>query len=192
MNRQNPMKAKTEKLSWRGTLTSVQPRLRLLRSFDERSHSYLGYMLRVHGTIGDEEREFLIGIGKAGQAKHQFRFGDIVSGQSLPVEDAQKEPVEFYKTSKLEIVERPTAIESNHPPSHRVPPDLETYRERGHRRLDARTHGSKCQSCIWGCRMPIEMIIDQWNPDKKRYPFETFCYGSKSCTLYKAGMECPP
>jgi len=35
--------------------------------------------------------------------------------------------------------------------------------------------------------MPVEMIIDHWNPPKKRYRFETFCYGSKSCMLYKAG-----
>jgi hypothetical protein len=42
-----------EKLTWQGTLVSVQPRTRLTRSFDERSHSYLGYALRVQGTIGD-------------------------------------------------------------------------------------------------------------------------------------------
>jgi hypothetical protein len=32
--------------------------------------------------------------------------------------------------------------------------------------------------------MPVEMIIDQWNPSKKQYRFETFCYGPKSapCT----------
>ena len=35
--------------------------------------------------------------------------------------------------------------------------------------------------------MPVEMIIDQWNPANKRYRFETWCYGPKSCALYKAG-----
>ena len=35
--------------------------------------------------------------------------------------------------------------------------------------------------------MPVEMIIDQWNPSNKRYRFETFCYGPKSCKSYKAG-----
>ena len=35
--------------------------------------------------------------------------------------------------------------------------------------------------------MPVEMIIDQWNPRKKKYRFETFCYGPKSCSTYKAG-----
>ena len=68
-----------------------------------------------------------------------------------------------------------------------IPPDLETYRERGHRRLDARTYNTKCQSCIWGCNMPVEIIIDQWNPSQKRYRFESFCYGPKSCSLYRSG-----
>ena len=43
-------------------------------------------------------------------------------------------------------------------------------------------------SCMWGCRMPVEIIIDNWNPrGKKKYRFETFCYGPLSCKLYKAG-----
>ena len=44
------------KMFFHGTLTSVQPRIRLLRSFDQRSHSYLGYVLSVEGMIGNEER----------------------------------------------------------------------------------------------------------------------------------------
>jgi hypothetical protein len=68
-----------------------------------------------------------------------------------------------------------------------VPPELETYRSRGHRRLDTRTYDAKCTTCIWGCRMPVEMIIDHWNPSKKWYRFETFCYGPKSCAIHKAG-----
>jgi len=35
--------------------------------------------------------------------------------------------------------------------------------------------------------MLVEMIIDQWNPRKKKYRFETFCYGPQSCRFYKAG-----
>ena len=35
--------------------------------------------------------------------------------------------------------------------------------------------------------MPVEIIIDHWNPEKKKYRTETFCYGPKSCGLYKAG-----
>ena len=169
-----------EKATWQGTMVSIQPRIRLTRSFDERSHSYLGYALRIQGTIGDEDREFLVGIGKAAHVKHQFRAGDIVSGKAQPVADEKVEPVEFYKVSGLKLIKR-TSPGAPPPPWLSVPPDLTIYRERGHRRLDVRTYQVKCLHCIWGCRMPVEMIIDQWNPSQRRYRFETFCYGPKSC-----------
>ena len=35
--------------------------------------------------------------------------------------------------------------------------------------------------------MSVEMIIDQWNPSRKKYRFETFCYGPKGCPCYRAG-----
>jgi hypothetical protein len=35
--------------------------------------------------------------------------------------------------------------------------------------------------------MPVEIIVDQWNPSQVRYRIETFCYGPKSCALYQAG-----
>ena len=85
------------------------------------------------------------------------------------------------------MVEEGTKQETLDPPWCEVPPDLEVYRGRGHRRLDPRTNESKCSACIWGCRMPVEMIIDQWSPREKKYRFETFCYGPKSCVFYKAG-----
>ncbi len=177
----------SKKLSWQGKLVGIQPRIRLLRSFDQRNHAYLGYALRVRGTINGEEREFLVGIGKGAQAKHQFRVGDVVSGESLPVADSVTEAVEFYKTSGLKLVERAEKQESEPPPWHGVPLELETYRARGQRRLDAHSYEAKCLSCLWGCKMPVEMIIDQWNPSNRKYRYETFCYGPKSCAFYKAG-----
>ena len=69
-----------QKLAWQGRIVSVQPRIRLLRSFDERSHSYLGYVLRVDGVIDGEARIFTVGVGEAAQAKHGFRVGDVVCG----------------------------------------------------------------------------------------------------------------
>jgi hypothetical protein len=182
-----PRGARLEKLSWLGKIVSVQPRIRLTRSFDERSHTYLGYALRVQGTVGDERREFSVGIGKGAHAKHQFQAGDIVSGVSEPVADSRLESVEFYKTSGLKVLERAETQAVLPPPWQGAPPELETYRARGHRRLDARTYEAKCQCCIWGCKMAVEMIIDQWNPSVRRYRSETFCYGPKSCSLYKAG-----
>ncbi len=35
--------------------------------------------------------------------------------------------------------------------------------------------------------MAVEMIIDHWKPDLKKYRRETFCYGPKSCKFYKPG-----
>jgi hypothetical protein len=172
-------------LERQGNLRSAP--IRLLRSFDQRSHNYLGYVLQVHGMVGDQERILVIGIGKAAQAKHQFRVGNSVSGKSEVVPDTRTEVAEYYKTSELRLIEREDKLGDSPPPWHGSAPELEIYRQRGHRRLDARTYEGKCLTCIWGCRMPVEMIIDQWNPSKKQYRFETFCYGPKSCGLYKAG-----
>jgi len=178
---------KTNKIEWSGRITAVQPRIRLIRSFDERSHSYLGYVLRLEGTIGDELREFLIAIGKAAQAKHRFQAGMEVHGLAVPVPDPRLETAGFYKASAFKVLKDVEDEPSAGPPFLGVPPDLETYRSRGHRRLAAKTYDTKCFTCLWGCRMPVEMIIDHWNPSQKRYRYETFCYGPKSCTFYRAG-----
>ena len=175
------------KLTWQGTLTAVQPRIRLTRSFDQRSHTYLGYVLTVTGVIGDEERSFTLGIGETAQAKHGFRVGDQVQGECLPVATPQTEPAEFYKVSKLIVLERSAPANPTPPPWMDTPPPLAEYRERGHRRLAARTYDTACTGCMWGCRMAVEIIVDHWNPGKVRYRRETFCYGPKSCTLYKPG-----
>ena len=180
------VKADTEKVAWSGRLVSLQPRIRLMRSFDERNHSYLGYVLCVDGRCGDEAGKFVIAVGKGAHEKHQFRVGMELNGLSVPVDDPRLETAGYYKTSRIKI-EKSAENAPKGPPFLGVPPDLSTYRERGHRRLDARTYTAKCTTCIWGCRMPVEMIIDQWNPSQKKYRFETFCYGPKSCPLYRAG-----
>lgn len=165
----------------------MQPRIRLGRSFDQRNHMYLGYALRVRGNIGSEPKEFLVGVGEGAHAKHQFRAGDAVSGEALPVADPRIETVEFYKVSNVVVSVRGTAEEAPPPPWRDVPPPLSVCRERGHRRLVARTYEEKCATCIWGCHMAVEMIIDQWNPSNRRYRTETFCYGPRSCPLYRSG-----
>ncbi|MFQ5599619.1 MAG: hypothetical protein ACE5G2_03605 [Candidatus Krumholzibacteriia bacterium] len=175
------------KVEWDGQLLSVQPRIRLTRSFDQRSHSYLGYVLRVQGSIGAESREFTVAIGKAALERHAFRAGDVVLGESLHVADPTLETAELYKTSGLKVIARGGEPGHDPPPFGGVPPALEVYRERGHRRLAARTYAARCTGCIWGCAMAVEMIVDHWNPSVKRYRTETFCYGPKSCPLYAAG-----
>ena len=177
---------KGNKIPWQGYIAGIQPRIRLLRSFDERTHSYLGYVLHIEGTISEKSGEFLIAIGKSAQERHRLQAGMVVSGASVPVPDPRMETAGYYKTSGLKVLKDAPDDSPTGPPFHGVPPDLPTYRARGHRRLDPRTYDAKCTTCIWGCRMPVELLIDPWNPSY-RYRFETFCYGPKSCPLYRAG-----
>jgi len=184
------------KVEWTGRITAVQPRIRLMRSFDERGHSYLGYVLRVEGTIADEPGEFMIAIGKAAQAKHRFRADMEVSGLAVSVPDPRLETAGFYKASGLKVLKAAEGDAPAGPPFHGVPLDLETYRDRGHRRLDTRTYDAKCTTCIWGCRMPVEMIIDHWNPSQKRYAKAQGAW-AKGHVLHRGGLgrrrrHCPP
>lgn len=176
-----------DKLSFSGTITSVQPRIRLTRSFDESTHAYLGYVVRLSGVIEAEEHFFAIGIGKASQLTWSLRVGDVISGLCLPVPDPDLDPVEYYKVSKLDRKIEGMVGHSG-PPWHSVCPPLEVYRARGHRRLSAITYEKSCISCMWAARMAVEIIIDNWNPrSRMKYRSETFCYGPLSCPLYKAG-----
>lgn len=175
------------KSTFTGKIISIQPRIRLLRSFDEASHTYLGYAIKLEGELDGEKTMFSIGIGKAAHAKQQFKVNDVISGACLPVPEPDLEPVDYYKVSKLKVI---ASGDQGSPstPWELVPPELEVYRERGHRRLAARTYEAKCCSCMWGCRMPVEIIVDNWNPrGREKYRFETFCYGPLSCKYYKAG-----
>ena len=125
-------KANMEKIAWSGRIVSVQPRIRLMRSFDERSHNYQGYVLRLEGTIGDGPGEFQIAVGKAAQVKHRFRAGMEASGLAVPIPDPRLETAEFYKASGLKVLKDAGADLPVGPPFHGEPPDLETYRSRGH------------------------------------------------------------
>lgn len=101
-----------EKLTFKGIIQSIQPRIRLTRSFDESSHEYLGYALLLRGQLGDESiltdsgsdrydmiiaaQEFSIGIGKAAHEKHQFKAGDVITGECVSVADERLETVECH------------------------------------------------------------------------------------------------
>jgi len=179
-----------EKIPWHGRLTSVQPRIRFTRSSGDGSHTYLGYALRVDGTVGDEKREFWVAVGKVAHAKHQFEVGIVVSGVCCPVTNPPLDVVEFHRASKLAVQERVPTSRSPGPPSLGVPPDLDAYQARGHRRLDAGTYEANCSCCVWGCRMMIiETIIDDRKQSVRRYHIQPCCYGLKSCPRYRVGPE---
>ena len=158
------------KIDWRGLITSVQPRFRLLRSFDERHHNYLGYALRVLGTFDGENGEAWIGVGPAAHEKHRFEVGQQVHGRAHPVADPRAEPVDFYKVAGVVVEARAGSPVPAPPPWHGIAPRIEIYRERGHRRLAARTWASAaCSSCSWGARMPVEIVVDADRKYKPRF-----------------------
>ena len=123
----------------------IQPRIRLMRSFDERSNSYLGFNLRIYGQTAHHDAmnvkaDFTVGIGNGAQKKHQFRVGDKIEGKVEPVINPEMETAEYYKVAKLKRTD-PSGVAINEPPPYQgVPPELTVYRERGHRRLAARTY----------------------------------------------------
>lgn len=168
-----------EKQSFEGVLKAIQPRIRLNRSFDESWHSYLGYAL----TIAEAEGTSLsVGISEKLQEKHQLRVGMVVSGSCRAVEDAKLESVDYYRVTGFKVLD-----DAGGGPLAQIPPPLCIYRERGSRRLSAKTYDTICNSCIWGCRMAVEIIVDQWKPWIRTYRVETFCYGPKSCKNYRPG-----
>ncbi|MHC4409300.1 MAG: hypothetical protein ACYS0F_09875, partial [Planctomycetota bacterium] len=152
-------------IPWEGDVASIQPRIRLMRSYDQRQHESLGYVLR----LDRESQTFSIAVGKGAHEKHEFRVGDRIAGRGVAVPDPRREVAELYRVSGIKLLTRGEEATANAPPFLGIPPSLQTYRERGHRRLATRTYGSKCAACIWGCEMPVEIIIDHWKPEKRRY-----------------------
>ena len=184
------MERKIDKINFSGKVLSVKGRIRLLRSFDQiPAHQYQGYVLVMQGTVGGIERDFRIAVGPAAHEKHKFRFGDRVSGMGVPVPDPRMEWADLYKIMGLKVLERGSGADDEKPyPDGGIAPPLEVYRSNGHRRLDRRTWEAQCSRCPWGLDMVAEIIVDQWKPWKKRWRFETHCYGPKDCPRYKPGQ----
>ncbi|MDE0230398.1 MAG: hypothetical protein OXJ62_16230, partial [Spirochaetaceae bacterium] len=82
-------------LMWSGVVVSIQPRIRLLRSFDQRSDTCLGYVLRLAGSVDEESRMFAIAIGEAAHARHRIEVGNTLSGMGVPVPDARRETADL-------------------------------------------------------------------------------------------------
>ena len=183
------MLEKSQKSRFEGTIITVKARIRLLRSFDQVNHAYLGYTLVMEAVVdGQEWKNLRVAIGQKSHEKNRFRIGDVISGEALPIENPQKEWADLYKVSNLHIIkrgdpseERPADITGG------ISPPLPVYREHGHVRLAPNIYEQKCKRCPWGIVMATEITIDQWNPHKKKWRYETHCYGPRNCPNYKAG-----
>lgn len=175
------------KLHWKGVVYSVQPRIRLLRSTVSCAHSNSGFLLHIEGQIEEASLRFSVAIGNATHEKHRFRIGDQIEGRGTKVQVSDREIADLYKVSGILLRERGPDTYRSGAPFRGVPPPLSVYRSRGHRRLDARTFETDCQTCIWASEMAVELVSSPWNPLLRRHRRETYCYGPKSCPLYKAG-----
>lgn len=175
------------KAPWEGVITAIQPRIRLMRVHNERSFVYPGYLLKVDGTIKGKERTFTVGVGKSAPAKLGLQVGMRVRGESIAVLDASASSVEYSKTKKLEVVDGQVAETPPAPPWLGVPHDLPTYRDRGPRRLETETYEGACMTCLWACKMAVEISTDPRVRTKRVNRFETYCFGPKSCGQYKSG-----
>ena len=72
-----------------GQVIAVQPRIRLLRSFDQRQHNYPGYALLVAGIPESDKPPVWIGVGPAAHAKFGFCAGGSFSAEAEPVANSE-------------------------------------------------------------------------------------------------------
>lgn len=177
------------KISWQGKLQSIQPRTRVWRYVtDNRTHYYLGYNLFLKKDIGEE---FCIAISEKQQQKFLFRIGDSIQGEAWPKKYKEREYADFYRAGSLKLLNRENGkAEFLSPPWVMLPPSMKTYEERGARMLSLALWKSKCFTCVYANMANVEI---QWDFDKniKKYRFETFCYGPKSCSYYSMGKPRP-
>jgi hypothetical protein len=178
----------SSKIKWEGTIISIQPRTRVWRYVtDNRTHYHLGYNLFLEGDSGYSEKHFTVAISDKQQSKGLFRIGDMLKGTAWTKKYEEREFADFYRAGSLKLLARAYEnLEAQSPPWIMVPPSMQTYEERGARMLSKSLWKTKCFQCIWANMANVEI---QWDFDRdiKKYRFETFCYGPKSCKYYKMG-----
>jgi len=178
----------SSKINWEGKIISIQPRTRVWRYVtDNRTHYHLGYNLFIEGESCYSDENFTVAISEKQQLKGLFRIGDILKGTAWTKRYEEREFADFYRAGSLKLLDRANErFEATPPPWIMIPPPLQTYEERGARMLSKSLWKTKCFQCIWANMANVEI---QWDFDRdiKKYRFETFCYGSKSCKYYKMG-----
>jgi hypothetical protein len=179
-----------EKLTWSGAILSIQPRSNVWRyRIDNRTHSLTGYNLFLDGIANGESKLFAVAISEKQQQTVGFRIGDEASGTGWTKKYPQWEYADYYRVGALKRVKsnNTPADESNAPPWTGDPPDMATYEWRGCRVLSKASWKGKCFKCKWATMANVTIEFD-WGV-RQKWRFESFCYGPKSCKLYKRGAE---
>ena len=176
------------KVNWQGEIVAIQPRTRVWRYLiDNRTHYHIGYNLFIVGDSSDGKKQFSVAISEKQQFKGLFRIGDVLEGTAWTKQYEEREYADYYRAGALKFLNRACEnFEMISPPWMMMPPTMQTYEERGARLLSKSLWKTKCFKCIWANMANVEI---QWDFDKnvKKYRFETFCYGPKSCEFYKMG-----
>ena len=176
-----------DKVEWQGIIQSIQPRTRVWRYVtDNRTHYHIGYNLFIEGVCNDGKSRFTVAISEKQQHKGKFRIGDEIEGTAWTKQYPEREFADYNRAGSLKHICRADNTDTAPPPWIMPLPDMRTYEERGARMLSLSLWKTKCFRCVWASMSNVEI---QWDFDKniKKYRFESFCYGPKSCKLYKMG-----
>jgi hypothetical protein len=180
-----------KKVTWSGIIKSIQPRTTVWRYvLDNRTHRHIGYNIFLIGEAGGEEKEFAVAISEKQQQSVGFRIGDEVNGTAWTKMYPEWEFADYYRAGALKCVKPHNKLisENKVPPWCDEPPDMEIYEWRGARILSKSCWSGKCFLCKWASMANVTIEYDFGVSQK--YRFESFCYGPKSCKLYKMGR--PP
>lgn len=178
----------SSKVSFEGEIVSIQPRTRVWRYLtDNRTHYHLGYNIFIEGCSSEGEKQFTVAISEKQQLKGLFRICDVIKGTAWTKQYEEREFADYYRAGSLKLLNRAGEnLEITAPPWIIMIPPMQVYEDRGARLLSKSLWKTKCFKCIWANMANVEI---QWDFDKdiKKYRFETFCYGPKSCKFYKMG-----
>ncbi len=177
----------SKKIKWRGEIISIQPRTTVWRYvIDNRTHSHIGYNLFVDGEADLECKTYSVAISEKQQQKHMFCIGDKVEGTAWTKINEVTDYADYYRAGGFKIIEHAEQLIKDVPPPYRMtPPDMATYEWRGARMLAKTCWKGKCFQCVWATMAAVEIEYN-WGVSRK-YRFESFCYGPKSCRFYKMG-----
>lgn len=179
--------ANAQKISWQGTLQSIQPRTRVWRYLiDNRTHDHLGYNLFIHGENDEGKTDFCVAVSESQLFKGAFQIGDVIQGTAWIKQYPEREFADYYRAGALKVLQKASLPLESIRPWVGQPPVLSVYEERGARMLSQSLWQGKCFTCYWAAMANVEI---QWDFDRniKKYRFEAFCYGPKSCKNYKMG-----
>lgn len=181
-----PEKNKQVKISFSGTILSVQPRSNVWRyRLDNRTHRMTGYNIFLSGVAEDAEKDFAVAISEKQQQKFRFHIGDKISGNAWTKMYPQLEFADYYRVGGLKKISSSPIPDDNASPWTGEAPELSVYDWRGCRMLAKSSWSSKCFTCKWTCMANVTIEYN-WGITQK-FRFESFCYGPKNCKLYKMG-----